>query len=284
MPKLITWNIQSARTPEGGADVGQVPAALDRFSDFDILCLQEVASGFPARDGSPGGDQFAELTARFPGYTPMACVAVDTLAPDGSRQRLGSMVFSRYPVLQVLRHSLPWPSDPGVMSMPRCALELTLQTPRGLLRVLSCHLEYFSPLQRMAQVAQLRTLQREAVLHALHPRPGKGDAGAFAATARPVPAVFAGDFNMLPDSSEHALLLAPFTDGTPALRDAWHLVHPGRAHAPTVGLRDSNPGAGTPFTFDFAFVSSDLAPRVRRMAVDEARTGSDHQGLLLEFD
>ncbi|QNA99716.1 endonuclease/exonuclease/phosphatase family protein [Massilia sp. Se16.2.3] len=174
MPKLITWNIQSARTPEGGADVGQVPAALDRFSDFDILCLQEVASGFPARDGSPGGDQFAELTARFPGYTPMACVAVDTLAPDGSRQRLGSMVFSRYPVLQVLRHSLPWPSDPGVMSMPRCALELTLQTPRGLLRVLSCHLEYFSPLQRMAQVAQLRTLQREAVLHALHPRPGKG--------------------------------------------------------------------------------------------------------------
>ena len=41
---------------------------------------------------------------------------------------------------------------------------------------------------------------------------------------------------MLPDSPEYARLLAPFTDGTPALRDAWHLAHPGQPHAPTVGL------------------------------------------------
>jgi acyl-CoA thioester hydrolase len=68
-----------------------------------------------------------------------------------------------------------------------------------------------------------------------------------------------GDFNLLPDSPEYARLLAPFTDGTPALRDAWHLVQPGRRHAPTVGLHDDAPNAGMPFTFDFAFVSSDLA-------------------------
>lgn len=284
MPKLITWNIQSARTREGGADVGRVVAALDRFADFDILCLQEVASGFAARDGSDAGDQFAGLAAHLPGYTGAACIALDTPAPGGGRRRLGSMVFSRYPVLQVLRHSLPWPSDPAVMSMPRCALELTLETPRGLLRVLSCHLEYFSPVQRMAQVAQLRALQREAVLHALHPRPGAPAAGAFAATPRPVPAVLAGDFNMLPDSPEHALMLAPFTDGTPALRDAWHLAHPGQSHAPTVGVHEEHPGAGAPYACDFAFVGSDLAARVRRLVVDDAATGSDHQALLLEFD
>jgi endonuclease/exonuclease/phosphatase family metal-dependent hydrolase len=76
-----------------------------------VLCLQEVACGFPARDGSPGGDQFAELARRLPGWQCAHAFAVDTLAPDGGRRRLGSMVCSRHPILQVLRHSLPWPAD-----------------------------------------------------------------------------------------------------------------------------------------------------------------------------
>jgi endonuclease/exonuclease/phosphatase family metal-dependent hydrolase len=88
---------------------------------------------------------------------------------------------------------------------------------------------------------------------------------------------------MLPGSPEYARLLAPFTDGTPALRDAWHLAHPGRPHAPTVGLHNDATDAGMPFTFDFAFVSTDLAGRVRRLQVDGAATGSDHQPLLLEL-
>ena len=283
MPKLVTWNIQSARTAAGGADPGQLIAALDRFSEFDVLCLQEVACGFHARDGSPCGDQFADLAARLPGYSASAFFPVDTLAPGGTRSRLGTAVFSRYPVLQVLRHSLPWPADPEVMSMPRGALEVTLDTPGGLLRVVSVHLEYFSQRQRSAQVDRLRELHREAVLHAARPRPGALDAGAFAAIPRAASAVFMGDFNMLPDSPEYGRLLAPFTDGTPALRDAWHLAQPGQRHAPTVGLHDAGPGAGTPFTFDFAFVSTDLAGRVRSLRVEAAAGGSDHQALLLEL-
>ena len=283
MPKLISWNIQSARSADGGADLGQVVATLDRFSEFDVLCLQEVACGLAARDGSRIEDQFAGLAARLPGYGASWATALDTLAPDGGRRRLGSVVFSRYPVLQVLRHSLPWPPDPKVMSMPRAALEVTLAAPGGLLRVVSSHLEYFSALQRNAQVDRLRELHREAVLHARQPRPGAPETGAFAAVPRAAPAVLMGDFNMLPDSPEYARLLAPFTDGTPALRDAWRLAQRGRPHAPTVALHAQGPQAGQPFTFDFAFVSSDLAGRVRRMEVCGARTGSDHQPLLLEL-
>ncbi|MEN3276077.1 MAG: hypothetical protein V7631_1867 [Massilia sp.] len=283
MPKLITWNIQSARTGDGGADLGHVVGTLDRLSDCDVLCLQEVACGFHARDGSRLPDQFAGLAARLPGYSASWATPVDTLAPDGARCLLGTVVFSRYPVLQVLRHSLPWPADPGVMSLPRAALEVTLRTPGGLLRVVSVHLEYFSALQRIAQVDRLRELHREAVAHARKPRAGPADAGAFAFVPRAAPAVLMGDFNMLPDSPEYARLLAPFADGTPALRDAWHLAHPGRPHAPTVGLHAAAPDAGTPFTFDFAFVSTDLAGRVRGLRVDGAATGSDHQPLLLEL-
>lgn len=284
MPKLLTWNIQSARTEDGGADPGRVAAALDRFSGCDVLCLQEVACGFAARDGTPSGDQFAALAAALPGHAAVRCTPLDTLAASGARARLGTLVFSRYPVLQVLRHSLPWPPDPDVPGMPRAALELTLATPGGLLRVVSVHLEYFSLRQRSAQVDRLRALQREAMLHAAQAGPGlPGASGPFAPVPRAACSVFLGDFNMLPGSPEYARLLAPFTDGTPALRDAWRLAQPGRPHAPTVGLHAAGPDAGPPFTFDYAFVGSDLAPRVRALQVDEARTGSEHQPLLLEL-
>jgi endonuclease/exonuclease/phosphatase family metal-dependent hydrolase len=283
MFKLITWNIQSGRSPDGGASLGRIIACLDRFSDFDVLCLQEVACGHSARDGADCGDQFAGLAERLPGYTAVSGIAADTLHPRGGRRLLGSMIFSRHPVLQAFRHSLPWPADPSVMSMPRIALEATLDTPLGVLRVLTAHLEYFSGRQRSAQVERLRELHREACAHARCARPGAESDGPFAAVARGAQAVLAGDFNMLPHSPEYARLQAPFDDATPPWRDAWQLAQPGRRHAPTVGLHDDGPDAASPFTFDYAFVSADLAPRVRRVRVDGSEEGSDHQALLLEL-
>jgi endonuclease/exonuclease/phosphatase family metal-dependent hydrolase len=284
MFRLITWNIQSARSPAGGADLDRIIACLDRFSDFDVLCVQEVACGFAARDGSEGGDQFAGLARRLHGYTAIEAVFTDTLHVDGGRRRMGGMVFSRHPVLQVFRHTLPWPPDPEVMSMPRGALEVTLETPSGLLRVVNTHLEYFSERQRMAQVELLRALHREAWAHATSPRPGPPEAGPFAAVPRAAPAILAGDFNMLPHSPEYLRLLASFADGTLPWRDAWQIAHPGRRHAPTVGLHNEAPGAGLPFTFDYLFVSADLSARVRQVRIDGSEEGSDHQAMLLELE
>lgn len=276
MIELITWNVQSARTAAGTADWQQVAAALGRFPDAAILCLQEVASGFPARDGSPGGDGFAALAAALPAYHPATAIALDVAGPDGRRRRLGCMTFSRFPLVQVLRHSLPWPLDAAVPSMPRGVLELTLDTPLGLLRVLNAHLEYFSEPQRLAQVDALRRLQQEACAHAASSRPGLDAGGPFAAIPRARDAVLAGDFNMLPGSRSRQRLLAPFADGTPAWHDAWQLARPGRAHAATAGIRGADP-----FTSDYAFVGAGLAPRVRSVRVDDAPDGSDHQPLLL---
>jgi endonuclease/exonuclease/phosphatase family metal-dependent hydrolase len=284
MFKLITWNIQSGRSSAGNTDLDRIVGCLERFSDFDVLCLQEVACGHSARDGSDCGDQFAGLAARLPAYAATRAIATDTARRGGGRRLLGSMIFSRYPILQVLRHSLPWPPDPAVMSMPRVALETTLDTPLGLLAVTTTHLEYFSERQRSAQVERLRELHREARAHARSQRPGDERTGPFAAVARAPSALLAGDFNMLPESAEHLRLLAPFYDGTPSLRDAWHLAQPGRRHAPTVGLHDDSPDAGLPLTFDYVFLSADLAPRVRRARVDASEQGSDHQALLLELD
>jgi endonuclease/exonuclease/phosphatase family metal-dependent hydrolase len=282
--RLVTWNTQSARSPSGGEDVGGLLSVLDRCfdlaADIDVLCLQEVACGFPARDGSAGGDQFAELASCLPGWQAARGYAVDTLAPDGGRRRLGNMVFSRHPIVQVLRHALPWPADPEVPSIPRVALEVTLDTPLGLLRLLNVHLEYFSEIQRLAQVGALRALQQEACAHARRPRRGGSADTPFVALPRPAPAVLLGDFNMLPGSHCHQALLESFDDDTPPWRDAWALAHPGRPHAPTVGLFDPD---GEPFTFDYAFVGADLAARVRTVSAGSGARGSDHQPLLLEL-
>lgn len=283
MFKLITWNIQSARTRDGGADLDRIIACLDRFSDFDILCVQEVASGFATRNGGDCGDQFAGLAERLQGYESISGIFCNTRFPGGRRRQMGSMIFSRHPILQAFGHSLPWPPDPEVMSMPRGALEVTVTAPFGLLRVTTAHLEYFSEHQRMAQVERLRDLHREAWAHGVGTRPGDKSAGPFEAVPRAAPAVLAGDFNMLPHSPEYLRMLASFADGTLPYRDAWQLAQPGRRHAPTVGLHDDSPNAGLPFTFDYFFVSADLAGRVRQVRVDGSEEGSDHQALLLEL-
>ena len=283
--KLLTWNIQWGRGIDGRVDLQRIVREVHRIGDFDLLCFQEVSAGYPELEGCDGSDQFAALAARWPRHAAVAGTAVDAPAPGGARRLFGNMIFSRFPVGQVLRHLLPWPADPGVKSMQRMALEATLDTPLGALRVVSTHLEYYSARQRFAQVERLRELQREGAAQARAARPGSAGDGPFEALPRGAPALLAGDFNFRPDSAEHARLLAPFDDDTPAWRDAWQVAHgEGTPHAPTVGVHDKAQWPEAAFTCDFVFVSDDLAPRVRDVRVDAGADGSDHQPLLLELD
>jgi endonuclease/exonuclease/phosphatase family metal-dependent hydrolase len=279
--KLISWNIQRGRGLHQSCSIARVVADLRHMAEFDVLCLQEVASGYTDLPGADGGNQFMQLARLLPGYTPLAGVATDTMGQGDGRLLFGNMIFSRYPVLQVLRHALPWPADPAVMSMQRSAIEATLQTPQGLLRVCTAHLEYFSLLQRASQVERLRELHRDACLHAGAARPGDSDNGPFCAVPRAMPGLLMGDFNFLPDSAEYRRLLTPFEDGVPALRDAWRVRHPGVPNAPSVCLYQDDT---VPFTFDYIFASADLAPRVRELRVMPGNFGPDHQPLLIELD
>jgi endonuclease/exonuclease/phosphatase family metal-dependent hydrolase len=88
---------------------------------------------------------------------------------------------------------------------------------------------------------------------------------------------------MAPDDPDKALLAAPIDAATPRYSDAWELAHPGRPHAPSVGLYDKQQWPGAPFTFDFIFVSDDLAARVADVAVDARSSASDHQPVLLRL-
>jgi endonuclease/exonuclease/phosphatase family metal-dependent hydrolase len=281
--KLVSWNIQWGRGADGRVDLDRIVEHARRFADFDVLCLQEVAVGYPQLPGFDGSDQFAALAARLPGYTAIDGVAMDVIDPGAGRHRFGNMILSRLPVRQAFRHLLPWPVDASVRSMQRIAVEATIAAPFGVLRVTTTHLEYYSHLQRTAQVDRLRELHRQAVAQARNPHPGKPEDGPFDSVPRGGLAMLVGDHNFGPEAPEHAQLVAPFDDGTPAYLDAWRVVHGNRPHDPTVGVHDKEQWPGPAFTFDFAFISADLAPRLRDVKVDATSDASDHQPILIEL-
>lgn len=283
--KLVSWNIQWGRGADGRVDLDRIVAHAKRFAgDFDVLCLQEVSAGYPELPGCDGSDQFEALAARLPEYTRIDGVATDTPHPSGGRRRFGNMMLSRLPVRQVFRHLLPWPSDPAVPSMQRIALEATLATPGGLVRVTTTHLEYYSPMQRAAQVQRLRELHHEAVAQAHSRRPGTAAEGPFDHVPRGAAAILAGDFNFKPGSTEHRLLTSPIDAQTPSYVDAWRARHPNIPHPPTVGVHDQVQWPGPPFTWDFIFASADLVPRLRDLRADPQSDASDHQPMVVEWD
>lgn len=281
--KLITWNIQWGRGVDGRVDLGRVVADARRLADFDVLCLQEVSSGYPELPGAGGSDAFIQLAQLLSGYTAIPGIAVDVPRPSGGRRAFGNMILSRFPVLQVFRHLLPQPPDLDNMSMQRIAIEATLAAPSGLVRVTTTHLEYYSLAQRLAQVARLRELQQEASAHARKVSPVARSDVLFSSPPRGGPAILTGDFNFRPESEEYLLLTSPIDSATAAYRDAWKLSHAGHAHPSTLGVYDKVQWPDDPYTCDFIFVSDDLAAKVRTVQVDAQTQASDHQPMLIEL-
>jgi len=279
---LITWNIQSCRGCDGRMDPQRIVEVCRGMADFDVLCLQEVARNFPDLPGSKGEDQFALLGSLLPGYAAAEGIAVDVLAAGAARRQFGNLVFSRYPVMQVFRHLLPWPADPAVPGMQRIALEAVLAAPFGPVRVTTTHLEYYSEMQRRQQVNRLRELHAEAAAHRADPGHARKEGGPFATVPRPASAILTADFNFRPDDPMHARLCFPYADGTPAYRDAWQVRHGDRPHDHTLGVHDHVQWPEA-FACDFIFVTEDIAGRVEDVRVNLDTDASDHQPVLMRM-
>jgi len=278
--KLVTWNTQWCRGLDGIVSVQRIVDGARAMADFDVLCLQEVAQGYPEMPGSPG-DQPAELAALLPGFQLFFGAAVDEFGTDGRRRRFGNLIATRVPVAQVQHHALPWPADGGVRSMPRMCTVVTVRDPAlGAVRVMTTHLEYYSKLQRMAQARALRDLHIEACAQAAMPPLTDDSRSPFQTKPHTPHAILCGDFNLGPSEPEYAVIQQAF--GPSSLQDAWPLAHGAAPHAPTFRLFDRTYGP-EPVACDFVFVSDALAPRVRRVDVDLQTRSSDHQPVLLEL-
>jgi endonuclease/exonuclease/phosphatase family metal-dependent hydrolase len=278
--RLITWNIQWGRGCDGRVDLARIVDDARRLADFDVLCLQEVASNFPALEGSSGEDQFAQLATLLPGYAAVEGIALDLPAPDGGRRRFGNMILSRLPVRQVYRHLLPAPPDTGAKTMQRLLLEAVIEAPFGLLRVMTTHLEYYSATQRAAQVEAIRALHAEACAQSRHFIEFDNSQGSFQSLPRPASAILTADFNYKPEDPLHKHMQRPFGDGSPAFHDAWEARWPGVPQPPTLGLYDRKQWPA-PYASDFIYLTRDLLPRVADVQVDGLTQASDHQPVLL---
>ena len=298
--KLITWNTQCCCGLDGQVSVARIVSEARAMADFDVLCLQEIASGFSAMPGHPG-DQPAQLQALLPGFQVFFGAAVDQFDASGQRQRFGNLIATRLPVASVQHHPLPWPADGDVPSMPRMCSVVTVQDPGlGAVRVMTTHLAYYSARQRMAQARALLQLHHEACAQAVTPplaeEIAEGSDSPFRSRVHTPHAVLCGDFNLSPEAPEYAVLQEPswpqatgneglstMDNEANNLQDAWQLVHGDAPHAPTFRLYDRSYGPD-PVACDFVFVSDALAPRVRALSVNTDTQASDHQPVLVELD
>jgi endonuclease/exonuclease/phosphatase family metal-dependent hydrolase len=279
--KLVTWNTQWCCGLDGAVDPQRIVDGARALADFDVLCLQEIAQGYPRIQGAPG-DQPAQIEALLPGFQCFFGAAVDEFQ-RGERQRFGNLIATRLPVARVQHHPLPWPADAGVRSMPRMVTVVTLIDPAlGALRVLTTHLEYYSASQRLAQARAVRALHDEQCAMAAAPPEQSDDGTPFQGKVHTPHAVLCGDFNAEASDAAIGALTHTATNAAHALRDAWPLVHGAQPHAPTFRVFDRTYGPD-PMACDFVFVSAGLAPHVRRVEVELQTQASDHQPVFVEL-
>lgn len=281
--KLLSWNIQWGRGIDGCVDLVRIVRTINQLGDFDVICLQEVAIGFPGLPGSHGENQVIELTKLLSGYTALYGVAVDVPnSSGGGRSQFGNAIFTRLPVGQAWRHLLPWQMEPVIPSMQRMLLEVVVTANTGPLRIMTTHLEYYSQRQREIQIEAIRNLHREACAMSQRQLLSKEKGGTFEVFPRPAEALLCGDFNFPATAPERAQILAPFNDGTLNFHDAWSVIHTNTLHAPTVGIHSTEFVAG-PECFDFVFITDGLVNRLSAYGVDAETKASDHQPIWIEF-
>ena len=281
MISILSWNIQNGKGQDGRISLTRIADVIASMGTPDVICLQEVSRGLVLCADTGAPDQVGELSELFPGYEIVFGVAIDAISTDG-RWQFGNVLLTRLPMLSILSHPLPRPGVRDKHHMRRQATEVVVATKAGPWRVVNLHLEFHSVVQRMAQVGRLRDLHREALEE--KGLPLKTDAvGPYQPIARPVDAVFCGDFNMLRGSEEYRCLLAPLVGETRPFHDAWELVHPDRPHDPTCGIYDHDQWPEGSHCRDFFFVAGDCVGDVSSMCVDTKTDASDHQPLMIEF-
>lgn len=280
--RILSWNIQWGCGIDGRVDLARTAEAV-RGLDADVICLQEVAVNHPGLPGGAAMNQPEWLAGLFLGYESAFAVGSDLPDGQGGRRLFGNLILSRRPISQVFRHQLPSPVDAGVPGMQRVALEANIRAvefPGGVLRVITTHLEYYSALQRMAQIEALRGICDAGWRDACQPRSNAESDPPFAVLPRGAGCVLCGDFNSRPESPEHAPLTR--VAEAPALLDAALLAGNGVSVVSTFGVFDRR-YLDEPVRYDAFYVSADIAGRVRAVEVDRLTRASDHQPILLEF-
>lgn len=293
--RIITYNIQFGMGRDGEFNLGRI---IDQIRGGDIIALQEVDVNW---DRSGNVDQCALIAEALPDHYYVYGANVDILKSpnpvdgrvDNRRRQFGNAILSRYPILTSRNLLYPKFGASNAHAIQRGALEATLETPLGLIRVYSTHLCHLSSQQRHKQIRQLLEIHRSTVFEGAV-ESGDLTKNGWNEVRLPQPpdqAIFLGDFNLTHDSAEYDLLAGPKSEvpnqaqqirlaGYGNLVDAW--VAAGNPEASGVSLPlPGRPGEGP--RIDYAFLTPGLAKYVTSAVIDPDADGSDHQPLIVEL-
>lgn len=281
--KILTWNIQAGLGVDGRVDLARIADVAQQFVDADVICFQEVSRYMRVFEASPADDQAKLLAENFPAHVPFFGPVMERIEANGKREQFGNLILCRLPVTACSHHLLPRPASPGIHHMRRQATELGVQSENGRLSIVSTHLEYFSDMQRRAQVARLLELHQERWANAHH-SPKESSFGPYAHPPGPGSSIMCGDFNFKAQDPEYALITGSGHAEAPRLMDCWPVVYGARQHDPTCGIFDTKQWPEGPHCRDFFFVSEDLLSRIRNVRVECETAASDHQPVSLSID
>lgn len=295
---VATYNIQWGKGRDGVVDLARIARTV---AEADVIGLQEVERNWREMEHA---DQVQRLAELFPDrhvyFAPSVDIDGSSLGAGGrvmgGRRQYGLLVISRWPVLTARTYPLPSYPVHGYLNDSSVLLETVIGHPAGPFRFYVTHLNYVSERQRLLQSRLILDIVADAPMQG-GPITGPGvPASEYGADwiairkedvpSMPRPAIVLGDFNMMPNSLEYALLAGPVGP------DYGRLAEQGLfADALTLAGLGENEGITYPANdieqakrIDHIFVTLELAGLVRRAWIDEAADASDHQPVLAELD
>jgi endonuclease/exonuclease/phosphatase family metal-dependent hydrolase len=267
--KVVTYNIQYGIGLDGAYDLERI---VDAVRDADIIAFQEVTRGFMKNDGR---DMVAEIEALLPDRFTVHHMPVDvdfgSKIEGGkavqSRFQFGNMIASRWPILSSRGHLLPRSMRTSTLNLQRGALETLIETPAGVIRFYSVHLDHIDPDERISQIEALKDIAF-SVPHTGTAVTGLGEFG-FEELPQAEDFLLLGDFNFEPDLAEYREMLA----------ENGHLVDASAADSgwswTDLEKKESNK------RLDYGFATPNLAERISNVEVDQGAEGSDHMPVWL---
>ncbi|MBT5435915.1 MAG: endonuclease/exonuclease/phosphatase family protein [Alphaproteobacteria bacterium] len=290
--KFLSYNIQYGIGLDGRYDLSRCARVMQ---DADVIALQEVERHWPRTNND---DQAALLSQMLPDHHWVYGPGFDMDASQrdvkgrlvNRRRQFGCMLLSRLPIVWSRCHIWPHRRTVTPFNMQGQALEGMIRTAWGPLRVISLHLSHVSEQERLAQIEFLLVRHRET------PFDGGvwcGDeredwANGEAAPDNPLSAIWMGDFNSTPDSTEYHRMVgsSPYHSGALHV-DAFHDSTTLGGHQADAFTSHDGPdedGSHRRRRLDYCFTTADLACRVRGMNIDEAEGASDHKPVWTELD
>ena len=283
MIKIVTWNIQYGKGVDGRIDFKNISKVIKEIGGAEIICLQEISRNNPDLDYGAGDDQVILLREEFPDYTVIFGPAIDSLDRDNkSRCQFGNVVMSKFPVTQIFNHSLPQPCpESDCFYMPRQALEVIVEKDNMPLRIITTHLEFYSQIQRLAQISYLNSIQDDLTLTHKNLR-GLKTNGLYPLIDRPIDHILCGDFNILPHEIEyHHINGEELSAVNSGYFDVWTIIHKNKPHCSTCGIYDFEQWPQGPNCRDYFFITDGLKKLLVDIFVEKNTRSSDHQPLVM---